>query len=79
MNTQQIHRLPQVIEIVGLRRSTIYAKVATGEFPRPVRLGRRSVGWLASDVQDWITRQIASSRITEAATSAGNKSLAEAA
>ena len=42
----QILRLPAVISITGLARSTIYAKIAEGQFPKPVNLSARSVGWL---------------------------------
>ena len=24
-----------------------------GEFPRPVRIGRRAVGWRAEDIENW--------------------------
>jgi prophage regulatory protein len=38
----------------GLGRSTLYQKMAQGEFPRPLRLGPRSVGWRQSDIDAWI-------------------------
>jgi prophage regulatory protein len=28
--------------------------MARGDFPRPVRLGKRAVGWRESDLQDWL-------------------------
>jgi prophage regulatory protein len=40
--------------MVGIGRSTLYAWVADGEFPRPVRLGARAVGWRESDVSAWL-------------------------
>ena len=57
-------RFPQVIAITGLARSTIYAKLAddSGNFPRPIRLGARSVGFLATEVDDWIAEQTKISR-----------------
>ena len=39
----------------GLSRSTIYAYIATGDFPAQRRLGRRRVAWLSSEVKAWIT------------------------
>ena len=48
MNSRILRR-PEVEHMVGLSRSTIYAMMAEGHFPKPVRLGRRAVGWL-SDV-----------------------------
>jgi predicted DNA-binding transcriptional regulator AlpA len=41
-----ILRLPGVIARVGLSRSAIYLALSKAEFPRPVQLGARSVGWL---------------------------------
>lgn len=52
---QQILRLKQVLDLVGLSRSTIYSKIASGEFPAPLKLGKRSVGWTLSSVQQWLT------------------------
>ena len=46
----------------GLRKSTLYAEIAQGKFPAPVRITRRSVGWVASEVDEWIARRIADSR-----------------
>jgi prophage regulatory protein len=48
--THNILRLPAVKASTGLSRSTIYLRIAQGEFPRPVSLGGRAVGWPASDV-----------------------------
>jgi prophage regulatory protein len=46
----------------GLSRSSIYDRIAAGEFPKPVSLGGRSVGWLESEIIDW-----QKARITERA------------
>ena len=37
----------------GLSRSTIYAMMANGRFPKPVKLGHRAVGWRSDDLQTW--------------------------
>jgi prophage regulatory protein len=50
----KILRLPEVIEVTGLGRSTIYAKVAQGQFPKPIKLGDRATGWLDTESYDWI-------------------------
>lgn len=51
---QAIIRLPEVKGITGLSKSTIYAAAKRGEFPSPISLGARAVGWLASDIDQWI-------------------------
>ena len=53
-----ILRLPQVINATGLPRSSLYAKIAEGEFPAPIKLGQRSVGWSAAEVEAWIDSRI---------------------
>jgi len=53
-NSNRIHRRPAVERLTGLSRSTIYAMIAAGEFPRPVRLGKRAVGWRESDIAEWL-------------------------
>ncbi len=41
--------------MTGLARSTIYAEIAKGKFPRQIKLtGARSVGWHESAVVQWI-------------------------
>jgi prophage regulatory protein len=46
-------RLPVVIEVTGLGRSTIYRWIADGSFPPPVRLGPRAVAWRCSGLDHW--------------------------
>lgn len=50
-----ILRRPEVERRTGLGRSTIYERMARGEFPAAVSLGARAVGWRESDVNAWIT------------------------
>ena len=49
-----ILRLPQVKAITGLSKSSIYAMIASGDFPSQVRLGARAVGWIADQVFAWV-------------------------
>lgn len=66
MNTknsnERILRLPQVKERTGLGRSSIYLKENDGIFPQRVSLGARSVGWLESEIDQWIANRIQESR-----------------
>lgn len=48
-----ILRLPEVMRLTGLGRSTIYRLLAAGQFPSPVHLSVRAVGWRRSDVDNW--------------------------
>ena len=56
-------RLRDVLARVGLKRSTVYARISNGSFPRPVPLGTpRAVAWVASEVDEWIVDQIRKAR-----------------
>jgi len=57
-----ILRLPDVKSRTGLSRSTIYLRVNEGTFPKPISLGGRAVGWIESEVQGWVNKQIEQSR-----------------
>ena len=59
---ERILRLPNVLDRTGLSRSTVYLRVTEGRFPRPVSLGARAVGWIETEVEEWIARQIEVSR-----------------
>ena len=57
----RIFRLPEVAALTGLARSTIYAKLSQRSryfdpnFPSPVRLGERTIGWHADEITAWIS------------------------
>jgi prophage regulatory protein len=55
-------RLPDVQHQCGIGRSAIYARIAAGTFPAPVKLGARVAAWPASVIDAWIEQQIAASK-----------------
>lgn len=57
-----ILRLPIVKNRTGLSRSTIYLRVSEGRFPSPISLGGRAVGWVESEINDWVIKHIEESR-----------------
>jgi prophage regulatory protein len=56
--TYTILRLPAVKAAIGLSRSSIYLRIADRTFPKPISLGARAVGWLQSDIDDWLRQRI---------------------
>jgi prophage regulatory protein len=48
-----------VITTVGLSSPTIWRKVKDKSFPQPIHLGGRSIGWLQSEVHEWINERAA--------------------
>lgn len=58
LNERVILRRRQVEQRTGLSRSTLYQYMKDGFFPKPVSLGPRAVGWIESEVSDWIASRI---------------------
>jgi len=54
----KVLRLAQVMDSTGLGRSTIYKYIAEGKFPVPLQLSERCVGWLESEVRQWIQSRV---------------------
>ena len=50
----QILRIPQVLALTGLSRTTIYRLAKSNEFPKPVKLGIRSSGFREDQIKAWI-------------------------
>lgn len=57
-----ILRRKQVQARTGLSRSTIYLYIKADLFPKPIALGPRAVGWIESEVSDWITERLKAAR-----------------
>lgn len=66
-STIRILRIKQVQDRIGLSRSTIYDRLNLtsprydASFPKPFSLGGTAVGWLESEVCDWIKSKILNS------------------
>ena len=46
--------LDKLTELVPYSRSQIARLEKAGVFPKRVRLGPKRIGWLASEIEDWI-------------------------
>ena len=62
MESDRILRRTEVEAKIGLSRSTIYQAMADGEFPKPIRIGKRAVGWPLSVIEGWLASRVAASR-----------------
>lgn len=66
MTDKTIWRLPVVMARTGLGRSSVYQKIADGDFPEMIQLGPRAVGWIAEEIEQWIQSRIDASRSAQA-------------
>jgi len=51
-------RLPEVLAVTGLSKSTVYSMAKAGTFPNPVKLGARAVAWPSHLVQQWLADRV---------------------
>jgi prophage regulatory protein len=58
-NTNKVLRREAVEAKTGHSTSTIYEKMAAGEFPKPIKLGARAVGWLEEEIDSYISERVA--------------------
>lgn len=52
-------RIPEVIRRTGLCRSTIYALVAHGKFPRQIKVSENTAAWLEHEINAYLNERIA--------------------
>lgn len=48
---QALLRLRDVLSLCGLARSSLYARINHGLWPKPVNLGARAVAWPANEIK----------------------------
>jgi prophage regulatory protein len=59
--SDKVLRLKAVQQQTGKSRSAIYHDIKSGLFPRQIRIGRRAVGWLESEISAWLHQVVSSS------------------
>ena len=69
-NYEQLLRLPEVLNRVGLKKAATYNAIKAGTFPKPILLSKRAVAWQASAVQAWIVARVEAAK-TQTATVGG--------
>lgn len=62
MSAAQILRLTQVKSLTGLSKTSLYQLIKQGKLKKPIRLGVRSVGWLQTDIEEFIAERVKASR-----------------
>lgn len=55
-------RLPQVLMVVNIPKSSWWRGIKEGRFPKPIKLGPRTSAWRASDLETLIDRLAAERR-----------------
>ncbi len=63
--SNKILKLPEVMQITALSRSSIYSFCQENTFPKPISLGARAVGWVESEVLSWINQKVESREVSK--------------
>jgi len=58
--------LRELKTLIGFSHAWIYARMAEGQFPKPVKVGTSS-RWRSKDIEDWIDQQVAAQKSSEVA------------
>ena len=58
MNQDKILREPDVLDIISCSSPTLRRMEKKGLFPSRRKIGSRAVGWLKSEVMEWVTKRV---------------------
>ena len=61
MEQERLLRLPEVLTIVGLRKSAWYDGIQKGEYPKPIKKGRSSF-WPSSTIKEVVSSTISNAQ-----------------
>jgi prophage regulatory protein len=58
VHTERLIRLREVMTRTGRCRSSLYADIKNGNFPRNLPIGARAVAWTESSISEWIAARV---------------------
>ena len=58
MSGIQILKLPEVVKLTKLSPSSIYRLINNGDFPKQIKLAKRSSAWLVEEVNGWLSSKV---------------------
>lgn len=59
---QSLIRMPEVLRRIGYGKAWIYKLISLERFPKPVKIGSRSIAFVESEIDEWINSRIEESR-----------------
>lgn len=57
MDSERLLPIAEVCRRVGFKRSWLYKRIERGEFPKPIKIGKRAIRWKQSSIDRWINSQ----------------------
>ena len=61
-----IMRMTDVCSELGVSRASVYKLLASGGFPKPLKLGKRAIGWERDHIQQWVKSRSADRQTEQA-------------
>jgi prophage regulatory protein len=61
-----------VLKQIPISGATMWRTIASGDFPKPIRIGKRRVAWLQTEIDDWLAERMeerGSTRLSDASCS----------
>ena len=55
-------RMPDVVTMTGMSRPTVYRMIKDGMFPASIKLSPGAVGWLRTEIEQWVADKLAVQR-----------------
>ncbi len=59
---QSLIRMSETMRRTGYGKAWIYRLISQNKFPKPIKIGSRSIAFVESEVDEWINQRIAESR-----------------
>ena len=56
-NVERIIRIPEMLTLLKVSRTTLYRWAKSKEFATPIRKGKRIIGWKVSSYQHWLQQK----------------------
>lgn len=60
--SKRLVKMPEVMHRTGNGKAWIYRLISQGRFPKPIKIGSRSIAFIESEIDEWINQRIAESR-----------------
>jgi prophage regulatory protein len=66
LEAKMIMRMTDVCSELGVSRASVYRLLESGGFPKPLKLGKRAIGWERDHIQQWVKSRSAAYQVKPA-------------
>ena len=62
-NEFELMEQQEVLDMLKIKRSSLYYWINNGTFPKPLKLGSRQARWVKKDIVEWFERKYRESKL----------------